>query len=227
MSGIHTGNPFLYAIWQSTSEYGIKLHARMLEAWELAQRNIARAQKRQKAVYDRKSQPLSFQEGERVFLYKPAEKTRKARKFARPFHGPYRIMELESNTAKLRHVDDPDGDMILVALERLRRCPDEVADNFWPPDKRKHGAKKRRVAPALQPSATEMCATEAQRVNVSGEKAGREGQQEALDTDTAPGEALTHLSARHSQAAHEVGESAGRKGTRRAKKTLNSKRDTS
>ena len=43
--------------------------------------------------------------GERVFLFKPAEKTGERRKFARPFHGPYRIMEVGENTAKIRRVD--------------------------------------------------------------------------------------------------------------------------
>ena len=136
-------------------------------------------------------------------------------------------MELESNTAKLRRVDDPDGDTILVALERLRRCPNEVADDFWPPDKRKPVAKKRRGAPALQPSGTETCATETQRVSGSGEGTAREGQPEASDTDTAPGDMPTNLSARHSQAGCGVGESDGRKGPRRAKKTVNSKRGAS
>ena len=35
-------------------EYGIELHSRMSEAWELACKNISRAQKRQKQNYDRK-----------------------------------------------------------------------------------------------------------------------------------------------------------------------------
>ena len=83
-------------------EYGIELHARMSEAWELARKNIAKAQKRQKMVYDRKIRPAQFQEGKRVFLYKPAEKTGHARKFARAFHGPYRIVELTSCNAKIR-----------------------------------------------------------------------------------------------------------------------------
>ena len=35
---------------------------------------------------------LRENEGERVFLYHPADKTGEACKFARPYHGPYRIL---------------------------------------------------------------------------------------------------------------------------------------
>ena len=44
-------------------------------------------------------------------------------------------IELDTNTARIRRVDRPQDEPILVALERLRRCPDEVPDEFWPPTK--------------------------------------------------------------------------------------------
>ena len=46
-------------------------------------------------LYDRKSQPVPFREGERVFLFTPAEKTGEARRFARPFQGPYCAVEID------------------------------------------------------------------------------------------------------------------------------------
>ena len=63
-------------------EYSIELHARMSEAWELARKNVSRAQKRQKQEYDRRCWLPRFQERECVFLFKPLEKSGK---FARPF----------------------------------------------------------------------------------------------------------------------------------------------
>ena len=69
---------------------------------------------------------------ERVLLLKLAEKTVQARKFARPFHGPYRVVEIDSNTAKICRVDKPNEEPILVALERLCRCPEEIGDECWP-----------------------------------------------------------------------------------------------
>lgn len=83
-------------------DYELALHRNMAEAWELACHSIGSAQRRQKSVYDRSAKAPSFHEGEWVFLYKPAEKTGAARKLARPFHGPYRVVEMDTNTAKVR-----------------------------------------------------------------------------------------------------------------------------
>ena len=100
-------------------EYGADLHVKMTGAWELARQCIGRAQKKQKDMYDKRVTGPTFREGKRVFPYKPADKTGEARKFARPFHGPYRVTELGSNTAKIRRVDRPEEESILESLDRL------------------------------------------------------------------------------------------------------------
>ena len=112
----------------------MELYSRMSEAWELARQCITRAQKHQKKLYDRGTKN-PFRAGERVFLFKPAEQTGARRKFARPFHGPYRLLEVGTNTAQICPVDTPNSDPILVSLDRLRRCPEEIGDEFWPPRK--------------------------------------------------------------------------------------------
>lgn len=101
-------------------KYGCKLAARVSEAWELARQCIRKAQKRQKQFCDQKSTLPNFRVGERVFLFKPAEKTGEAHKFARPYHGPLRVLELDVNTARIRRVDKPQEEPILVSLDRLR-----------------------------------------------------------------------------------------------------------
>ena len=68
-----------------------------------------------------------------MFLFKPAEKTEESRKLTRPYHGPYRIVEITPNIASLCRVDKPHEEPILVALNRLRSCPNEVKGEFWPP----------------------------------------------------------------------------------------------
>ena len=128
-------------------EYGSELAAKMSEAWELARECVGKAQKRQKTYYDQKSRLPNFLVGDRVFLFKPAEKTGEARKFARPFHGPFRVLEVDVNTARIRRVDKPQEDPILVAIDRLRRCAREIEDKFWPPD-------KERVSRKWQPAKT-------------------------------------------------------------------------
>ena len=77
------------------------------EAWGLAQNNIKRAQKHQKAYYDKQSKPPRFKVGDRVFVYIPAAKATKAYKFARPFHGPYRIIEQSDTGVVVRQIDKP------------------------------------------------------------------------------------------------------------------------
>lgn len=75
------------------------------------------------------------------------------RKLARPFHGPYRIAELTTNDAYIRRVDRPSEEPILVSLERLRRCPDEIPDCFWPggSPKKRDDPKKRGCPKDLSP----------------------------------------------------------------------------
>ena len=131
-------------------EYGIELHDKMSTAWELARQAVKRAQKRQKDHYDRGTTTLPFREGERVYLYKPMEKTGAARKLARAFHGPYRVREMGDNTASIVRVDRPEEGPMLVSLGRLRRCPRELNDEFWPP--KKSGGRKRTRAVVHQPA---------------------------------------------------------------------------
>ena len=104
-------------------EYGSEIANKMSDAWELVRQCIGKAQKSQKTFYDRRSRLAKFRVGDRVFLFKPSTKTGETRKFARPFHGPYRILELGVNTAKIRRVDRPQDEPLLVALDRLQQCP--------------------------------------------------------------------------------------------------------
>lgn len=136
----------------------MEVASRMSEAWELARKCIGKAQKRQKSTYDRTSRPPNFAVGERVILLKPSEKTGEARKLARPFHGPYRVTELSSTNAYIRRVDRPQDDPVFVSLQRLRRCPDEIPDEFWPPDK----SRKRKKAPKNLKQRSEESASEPQ-----------------------------------------------------------------
>ena len=59
-----------------------------------------------------------------------------------PFHGPYRLLEADTNTAKIVRVDHPGDEPLLVSLCQLRRCPTEIGTGDWPPDGRK-GKRKR------------------------------------------------------------------------------------
>ena len=54
-------------------------------------------------------------------------------KFARPFHGPYRVIELTANDAKVVPVNKLHSTPIIVALNQVCHCPDELPpDQYWP-----------------------------------------------------------------------------------------------
>ena len=99
------------------------------EAWELAKENIKKAQQRQKKQYDCKARLPKFN---RVFVYMPAVKACKAYKFARPFHGPYHIVELSKTGVVVCPVDQPQAEPVRVAYNRIRQCFGLIPDKFWP-----------------------------------------------------------------------------------------------
>ena len=70
--------------------------------------------------------------GDRVSIFMPAAKSSKAHKLARPFHGPFRIQKLHDNGVEIRPVDKSRDSPIRVSFDRLRVCPDEVSNEFWP-----------------------------------------------------------------------------------------------
>ena len=134
-------------------EYGEDLAHDLTEAWESAREAIKYSQAKQKKNYDQRAKTV-FKVGDRVFLYKKGARSGKAYKFSRPFHGPYRILELTANDAKIRPVDKPQAEPIFVALDRLRRCPEEIGDDFWPPkSKTSKQAAKSTVESDLTPAA--------------------------------------------------------------------------
>ena len=113
------------------SDFGESLMTNLSEARELARKSIQNSQKKRKQNYDKRACANVFRVGDRVFLYKPAAKSGKAYKFARPYYGLYRIVEITSNDAKICPIDSPNEEPIFVTLDRLR-CPGEVGDEFWP-----------------------------------------------------------------------------------------------
>ena len=93
-----------------------QLASSMSVAWELVRQIISRAQRRQKDYYDQRGRQSNFNIDDWVFLSKPGDKTGEARKFAGPYHGPYRVIDSNTNTARVRRVDKPEEATILVSL---------------------------------------------------------------------------------------------------------------
>ena len=121
-----------------TDDFKTDLVCNLSDAWSLAQQNISQAQKKQKTQYDRKAKSRKYCVGDRVFG--------KAWKFARPFHGPYRILELTPANASVRLVDRPQDQPIFVSLDRIRRCPEEIPDDETWSGKRRRRHKRAKTA---------------------------------------------------------------------------------
>ena len=63
----------------------------------------------------------------------PEAKRGKAYKFARAFHGPFRIVEMMENEAIVKPVDRPQKDSVRVAIDRLQACPSRFQTNLGLP----------------------------------------------------------------------------------------------
>ena len=109
-------------------DYRSEIAIRMSTAWESAQSKIKSAQQQQKYQHDKKVKDPKVREGDRVFVYSPAEKLTKAHKFARPFKRLYRVKKVFDNDVELLKIGDPNSPSLRVSLNRVRHCPMEIAD---------------------------------------------------------------------------------------------------
>ena len=88
--------------------------------------------------YDHLAKDLTCPVSDRVFVLMPAAKAGKAHKFARPFHGPYWVLEVTNSDDGVVPVDKPQGSPIFVALSQIRHCPGEIPEGeTWPQSKKK------------------------------------------------------------------------------------------
>ena len=56
-------------------------------------------------------------------VFMPAETTGKNRKLSLPYYGPYRILEVGTNTLLVRPVDKSAEQAIMINMERVVPCP--------------------------------------------------------------------------------------------------------
>ena len=89
-------------------DYRTELLVNVRAARELALVNIKEAQQKQKAAYDQRSSDPQYKVGDRVMVYMPQEVSGKDRKLARPFHGPFRIINLTPTNAEVQLVEKPE-----------------------------------------------------------------------------------------------------------------------
>ena len=142
-------SPYLVDI----EDYRTELTVGLTESWKQAKQNVCKAQTKQKKYYDHRSKEIDFKVGERVMVYMPQEAQGKNHKLALPYHGPYRILEVQTNCLLLRPVDKPDMQAILVSMDRVTRCPKELPNTSWlgPKPKRNKTRKSERNTVTTMP----------------------------------------------------------------------------
>ena len=113
------------------TDYLSEMVANLSDAWALAHQNIEQAQTKQKLQYDKKSSASTLRVGDRVMVFFPSQVKGKAWKLARPYFGPYKVLSLTPTNAEVQLAHDSESESIFVALDRVRRCYDEMSDEVW------------------------------------------------------------------------------------------------
>ena len=139
----HVRNPYMVDI----DDYKVDLLANLSLAWRLAAENIQAAQNRQKKYYDRSANEINLKVGDRVMVYMPSELRGEEHKLRRPFHGPYRVLNITETNAEVRLVDSPTDDPIFVNLNRIRLCYPDQGESTWTGEKKKRKRKKKKSVP--------------------------------------------------------------------------------
>ena len=123
-------------------DYRTELVSNLSSAWKAANENVGIAQSKQKKYYDLHSKDPKYRVGDRVMVYMPKDVSGKTWKFARPYHGPFRVVSITPTNAEVQLIDGTDPS-IFVAIDRLRKCYPEQLDTSWVGGKKKRKKKKR------------------------------------------------------------------------------------
>ncbi len=124
-------------------DYRNELTTKLASAWANAKKEIGGAQAAQKRQYDRAAKDPKLRCGDRVMVYMPSEVQGKDRKLARPYHGPYRVLNITPTNAEVVLIDQPRDPPIFVSLSRVRHCYEEMADVSWSGPRRKRRRRRR------------------------------------------------------------------------------------
>ncbi len=106
------------AVKSDITSYAYRLIQTLSEAKALVLENIAKAQKRQKRVYDKRARPKEFEIGQYVLWRKP-----KNRKLDPDYFGPYMVKKVDDippNTIIIANPDDPER-TFHTSLHRVKK----------------------------------------------------------------------------------------------------------
>ncbi len=159
-SGVHQGNPLLPPMGGihgcpprlccvhlpdcTLPDYRNELTTKLASAWANAKKEIGGTQAVQKRQYNRAAKDPKLRCGDRVMVYMPSEVQRKNTKLARPYHGPYRVLNVTPTNAEVVMIDQPRDPPIFVSLSRVCHCYEEMADVSWSGPRQKRRRRRTR-----------------------------------------------------------------------------------
>ena len=100
-------------------------------ARELAAEAIRRAQGRYKFQYDKNVREKTLRKGDWVLVHFPCDETGRWRKLSRPWHGPYRIVQVTGTGVMCTKVYYPQEGELHVHQSRVCLCPHEFPVGFY------------------------------------------------------------------------------------------------
>ncbi len=121
------------------SDYRSELVTTLSQARDLAVQSIQEAQHKYKRQYDKVNKCMRGEHkiGSWVLIRFPQEESGGLRKLSRPWHGPYRVIEVTPTGITAERVYTSTRNPIRVHLRRVSRCPPNFpAGYFWYGDRR-------------------------------------------------------------------------------------------
>ena len=110
----------------SPSTFATNLQATLAGAYRQVREHMGHKLDLQKVIYDRKVHGRQFSEGDLVWLHSPAVPKGRARKFHRPWTGPYKVIKRISNaTYRIQDVQSRRHRPV-VHFDRLKMCPENI-----------------------------------------------------------------------------------------------------
>ena len=103
-------------------DYRQQLILSLSSARELAAETNREAQKRYKHQFDKKSSPHNYKKGDWVLVRFPHEETGKNRKLSQPWHGPYRVVDVNNPDLTVSKVYFPQDGVIQIHQTRVTPC---------------------------------------------------------------------------------------------------------
>jgi len=97
---------------------------------EYSHKSVSKAQAYQKKYYDCHAKTPILKVGDILMAFMPNETKTKEHKLALPYHGPFRILEVQRNCVLVRPVDRSDDKTISVRITSTF-CPKELSDHSW------------------------------------------------------------------------------------------------